>query len=265
MPATYIDVDIYTEPEEEENAQDAEALRFVRNHDDETVADLWYALSLEAKEMESNRAKASNSKMRAALTSALEEIAEKFQSLEVAIREEHRYNRVVQAARKIAAHNPPPEKEAPASTQRNNKKMVQPRYSPSHLRSTSSRTTSTSSVAAETKLRFTESNPQEFTRVWEYDPPFTSGVSRMAAESSNADRFNFRDSHHGPGIRRSMTKGIWFAVVIGLEALVLFFSRRILAGDVPFDFIRRAEHDNGPSSVYAPWVNDDEEETRVSA
>lgn len=275
MPATFIEVDVLHPVDDEDQEVDTlhdEATRFVHNNSDAAVADQWYNLGLEASEMKTKMDAADSERMRITYSTALEEIAAKFDALETAIKAQHRYNRVIRAAKEInnVSTSPPPAQNRPQPRKTQPRKATETmyqRYTPSNVRTSSyGASKSTTPVPQQdTKLRFTEADPEEFTRVWEYDPPHTSGISRMAAEMSNADRYNFRDSHHGPGIRRSVTRGTWYAAAIGAEAFVLFFSRRVLAGDVPFDFLPRTRNDIGPRSIQASWTPEDEEEPQADS
>lgn len=74
-------------------------------------------------------------------------------------------------------------------------------------------------------------------RKYETDAEYAGGLSRESAGYSNLDMENFRDSHHGPGFKRALTKVAIFGLAVGVEAAAQAFARRVTAGDVPFDFL----------------------------
>ena len=86
-------------------------------------------------------------------------------------------------------------------------------------------------------------------RQWKSELLHTRAMGSMLAEYSNFDAASFRDSHHRSGGRRTLTKLLWAGIALGLEAFGIGVSRRVLAGDVPFDFF--------PQKGDADWVVDD--------
>jgi hypothetical protein len=73
-------------------------------------------------------------------------------------------------------------------------------------------------------------------------------MGALMSEYSNYDAENFRDSHHKSGGRRTATKLGWAALALGVEAMGIGLSRRVMAGDVPFDFLPKSRKD---------WDDDD--------
>lgn len=70
-------------------------------------------------------------------------------------------------------------------------------------------------------------------------PEYSPGINLVATEMANLDGDNFRDTHHGPGFRRAVTKSWIVGLAIGIEAAASVFARRILNGDVPIDIFPR--------------------------
>ena len=85
-------------------------------------------------------------------------------------------------------------------------------------------------------------------RQWESELLHTRAMGALMSEYSNHDAENFRDSHHKSGGRRTATKLGWAAAALGFEAMGIGLSRRIMAGDVPFDFLPKSRKD---------WDDDD--------
>lgn len=85
-------------------------------------------------------------------------------------------------------------------------------------------------------------------RQWDTELLHTRALGSLMSEYSNYDAENFRDSHHTSGGRRTATKLGWAALALGVEAVGIGLSRRVLAGDVPFDFLPKSRKD---------WDDDD--------
>ena len=67
-------------------------------------------------------------------------------------------------------------------------------------------------------------------------PPYTAGLARATTEVAELETEYFRDSHHGPGALRTVTKAGWTAGAVGLQAFAGVIASQIMGGHVPFDF-----------------------------
>lgn len=85
-------------------------------------------------------------------------------------------------------------------------------------------------------------------RQWESELQHTRALGSIMSEYSNYDADNFRDSHHSPGGRRTITKLGWAGLALAFETVGIGLSRRVLAGDIPFDFLPKSRGD---------WDDDD--------
>lgn len=81
-------------------------------------------------------------------------------------------------------------------------------------------------------------------------PDFSDGINTVATEMANLDHGHYRDTVHGPGMKRAVTKAGWVGLAIGLEAAVSVFTRRIINGDIPGEFFPSSRRTYDPFDAY---------------
>lgn len=66
-------------------------------------------------------------------------------------------------------------------------------------------------------------------------PPYTAGLARATTEVAELETEYFRDTHHGPGVLRTVTKAGWTAGAVAMQTFAGVIAAQIMGGHVPFD------------------------------